>query len=74
MYFNQKLLQANFILLSKNNELHEAFGNFKVIEASTNILIGSALLRVKEKSSTEAEIGYMLLPTYWGKGIGIEMM
>lgn len=60
-------------LLLKNNELHKSFGNFKIIEASTNKFIGSALLRVKEKSSTEAEIGYMLLPTYWRKGIGSEV-
>lgn len=63
----------NYNLLLKNNELHKSFGNFKVIEASTNNFIGSALLRVKEKNSTEAEIGYMLLPTYWGKGIGGEL-
>lgn len=63
----------NYKLLLKNNELHKSFGNFKVIEVSTNKFIGSALLKVKEKSSTEAEIGYMLLPTYWGKGIGGEV-
>lgn len=63
----------NYNLLLKNNELHKSFGNFKVIETSTNNFIGSALLRVKEESSTEAEIGYMLLPTYWGKGIGGEI-
>jgi len=53
-----------------NNELHKSFGSFKIIENSTNKFIGSALLRVKEKNSTEAELGYMLLPSYWGKGIG----
>ena len=63
----------NYKLLLKNNESHKSFGNFKVIEVSTNKFIGSALLKVKEKSSTEAEIGYMLLPTYWGKGIGGEV-
>lgn len=56
-----------------NNKLHNLFGNFKVMEISTNKFIGSALLKVEERSSTEAELGYMLLPDYWGKGIGSEI-
>lgn len=63
----------NYDLLLSNNELHQSFGNFKVIEASTNKFMGSAALRVKEKNSTEAEIGYMFLPVYWGKGFGSEV-
>ncbi len=60
-------------LILKNNELKESFGNFKVIEASTNNFVGYGMLRIKEKNSTEAELGYMLLPNYWGKGIGNEI-
>ncbi|MPM59879.1 hypothetical protein SDC9_106725 [bioreactor metagenome] len=63
----------NYDLLLSNNELHQSFGNFKVIEASTNKFMGSAALRVKEKNATEAEIGYMFLPVYWGKGFGSEV-
>ncbi|WP_346930366.1 GNAT family N-acetyltransferase [Clostridium sp.] len=63
----------NYNVLLSNNELHKSFGNFKVMEFTTNKFIGSALLKVKEKSSREAELGYMLLPSYWGKGIGSEV-
>lgn len=63
----------NYNMLLSNNELHKSFGNFKVMEFTTNKFIGSALLKVKEKSSIEAELGYMLLPNYWGKGIGSEV-
>ena len=63
----------NYNVLLSNNELHKSFGNFKVMEFITNKFIGSALLKVKEKSSREAELGYMLLPSYWGKGIGSEV-
>lgn len=63
----------NYNLCLNNNELHKSFGNFKIMEASTNKFIGSALLKVTEKNSTEAELGYMLLPSYWGKGIGSEV-
>lgn len=65
--------RENFNLLLFSNELHQCFGNFKVIEASTKKFIGSAKLKVKELNSTEAELGYMLLPSYWGQGIGSEV-
>lgn len=63
----------NYNLILNNNQLHNSFGNFKIMEVSTNKFIGSALLKVKDMSSTEAELGYMLLPDYWGKGIGSEV-
>ena len=65
--------KEKFNLILKNNELKESFGNFKIIEASTNNFIGYGMLRIKEKDSTEAELGYMLLPDFWGKGIGSEV-
>lgn len=40
---------------------------------TTNNFIGLAKLKVEEKLSKEAELGYMLLPEYWGKGIGSEI-
>lgn len=63
----------NYNQILKSNQLHKSFGNFKVIENSTNKFVGSALLKIKDPSSTEAELGYMLLPDYWGKGIGSEV-
>ncbi|GAA0778905.1 hypothetical protein GCM10008908_36540 [Clostridium subterminale] len=63
----------NYNVFLSNNELHKSFGNFKVMEFTTNKFIGSALLKIKEKSSREAELGYMILPSYWGKGIGSEV-
>lgn len=63
----------NYNLILKSNQLHNSFGNFKIMEVSTNKFIGSALLKVKDTSPTEAELGYMLSPDYWGKGIGSEV-
>lgn len=63
----------NFNSLLDNNGLHKSFGNFKVLETSTNKFIGSAKLKIIEKDSTEAEIGYMLSPSFWGQGIGSEI-
>ena len=63
----------NFSMLLSNNELHESFGYFKIIESVTNNFIGLAKLKIKEKASKEAELGYALLPNYWGMGIGSEV-
>lgn len=50
-----------FIFMDFDN-YYKLVGNFKVMEISTNKFIESALLKVKDPSSTEAELGYMLLP------------
>ncbi|WP_212694122.1 GNAT family N-acetyltransferase [Vallitalea pronyensis] len=61
--------KEKFKLLLLNNALHPLFGHLKITEMDTNEFIGLAKLKVKEMGSIEAELGYMLLPEYWGKGI-----
>lgn len=56
--------------LLANNSIAPGFGSFKILDALSNEFIGLAKLEVKEKDSAEAELGYMILPQYWGKGIG----
>lgn len=56
--------------LLANNSIAPGFGSFKILDALSNGFIGLAKLEVQEKDSTEAELGYMILPQYWGKGIG----
>jgi len=58
--------------LLENNKKHEDFGHFKVFEATTNTFIGMGELSIND-DFTEAEIGYLLLPEYWGKGYGSEI-
>jgi len=62
-----------FRYLLKNNERHEDFGNFKVFESAENIFIGLGAL-VLNDDFTEAEIEYSLLPEYWAKGYGSEIV
>lgn len=62
-----------FNSLLSSNELGQCFGNFKVIEASTKKFTESAKLKITKENCSEAELGYMLLPSYWGKGIGSEI-
>lgn len=56
-----------------NNALHPDFGIFKILDADSGGFIGLAKLEVKAADSAEAELGYMLLPDYWGKGIGSQV-
>ncbi|QNL49407.1 GNAT family N-acetyltransferase [Olivibacter sp. SDN3] len=59
--------------LLENNDVHDVFGNFKVYEYSSNHFIGLAKLEVKAKYDHEAELGYMILPEFWGMGYGKEI-
>jgi len=59
----------DFEKLLENNKLDENFGSFKIINSETNAFLGFAKLEIASKGNSEAEIGYMILPHYWGKGI-----
>ncbi|MDE1207152.1 GNAT family N-acetyltransferase [Tenacibaculum larymnensis] len=61
--------KKDFEKLIKNNRLTSSFGNFKIIDENTNEFLGLAKLKITEVNTTEAELGYMLLPEHWGKGI-----
>lgn len=61
--------RADFDKLLANNGLHPLFGSFKVRDAAGRFL-GLGKLTLESADSREAELGYMLLPEYWGKGWG----
>ena len=61
------MIKYNRILLS--NAVHPNFGYYKITEAKSGNFIGIAKLEIKEKNSTKAELGYLILPESWGKGI-----
>ncbi len=52
----------------KRNELHTSFGSYMAWEKEN--FVGLGHITLKEEQEREAEIGYMLLPEYWGKGYG----
>lgn len=52
-----------------NNALHADCGTFKITN-NEGIFIGFVKLELEDATSNEAEIGYMLLPQFWGKGYG----
>lgn len=64
---NEAIIDFEEIII--NNKLHKGFGNYKIINSITNEFIGLAKLEIKTEKEKEAELGYMILPQYWGKGI-----
>ncbi|MGM7637160.1 GNAT family N-acetyltransferase [Bacillus sp. Hm123] len=62
--------QADYQKLLERNGKHELYGSYKVYDSSSGEYIGLGHLTLNEDQTEEAEIGYMLLPAYWGKGYG----
>jgi len=67
----EALKKFNYFI--QNNELHRSFGSFKVLEVGSSKLLGFAKLEITKEKPNEAELGYMLLPEFWGKGLGSEI-
>src|SRR5690606_38027269 len=52
------------------NSIAEDYGYYKISDAASGAFIGLAKLEVEQADSEEAVLGYILLPEYWGRGIG----
>ncbi len=52
------------------NEKYPDIGHFKILNKTDNSFMGQSKLEMTEDN--EAEIGYALLPYFWGKGFGNE--
>jgi len=61
---------ADFEEVLKKNEKYTDFGRFKVFDAESKQFIGLGKLDLSDTVSGEAELGYLLLPEFWGKGFG----
>ncbi|TCM68125.1 RimJ/RimL family protein N-acetyltransferase [Acinetobacter calcoaceticus] len=64
---------SDYAKLLSNNALLSGCGNFKIIDAGTQQFIGLAKLEVDHRDAAVAELGYMLLPVYWGQGIASQI-
>lgn len=65
--------KENYHSLLEINNNHPKYGSFKIIDVTTKAFIGLAKLELNINDTTEAELGYMLLPKFWGKGLGSEV-
>lgn len=59
--------------LLENNVLHKSLGSFIVMDTSASRFMGFAKLEITAEDPTSAELGFMLLPDYWGRGYGSEI-
>ncbi|MEK3796863.1 GNAT family N-acetyltransferase [Peribacillus sp. FSL H8-0477] len=58
--------KVNYQRIIDRNAEADMFGTYKIVENETFVGLG----HLTSKTSGEAEIGYMILPEYWGKGYG----
>ena len=66
---NKEEAEEKFRMILKCNDLHADLGYFKIMDNKTGEFIGVAKIEIKEIDSIEAEIGYLIIPDFWGKGI-----
>lgn len=62
--------KLSFQKLINRNKKYDKFGSYKIYDYLSETFVGLGHLTFNEEQSSEAEIGYMLLPEYWGQGYG----
>lgn len=65
--------QTEFSQLLSNNDLDERLGSYKILDQQTDSFVGLAKLELNSSDCSSAELGYMLLPEHWGKGIASQV-
>ena len=65
--------QVNYQKLIERNNKYETLGSYKIFDATGKKFIGLGHVTLNEELPDEAEIGYMILPEYWGQGYGTEI-
>jgi RimJ/RimL family protein N-acetyltransferase len=61
--------QRDYEKLLVENALHPELGHFRVLNAHDRSFLGLGKLAVETPEADQAELGYILAPEYWGKGI-----
>ena len=68
---SEKEARTKFDEVINENEMHPDYGYYKITDAASTF-IGVIKLEINEPNAHEAELGYMLKPEYWDRGIGGE--
>lgn len=61
--------QRDYEKLLADNALHPELGHFRIFNTQDRSFIGLGKLAVETAEADQAELGYILSPEYWGKGI-----
>lgn len=70
--FTKEEAEDYFHFMINNNKKYEFAGHYKVFKECNSEFIGTATLSLNE-NFLSAEIEFMILPDYWGKGYGTEI-
>lgn len=62
--------EVDYAEMAQQNRHHPSLGSFRVCDGPAGVYLGLAKLSINSPNATEAELGYMLLPEYWGQGWG----
>lgn len=65
--------RAKFNALLGNQRWKASLGSFMIFQQGSSELMGFAKLEIRAEKQYEAELGYMLLPKFWGSGYGTEI-
>lgn len=66
--------QRDYEKLLAENVLHPELGHFRVLGARDRSFLGLGKLAVETAEADQAELGYILAPEYWGKGIASRLI
>lgn len=62
--------RRDYDTLLADNQAQGSLGHFRILSAPQCDFIGLAKLSLTKEDPHAAELGYMMLPEYWGQGIG----
>jgi len=65
--------RRDYDTLLQANDLHPELGQFRIVDEHHGHFIGLAKLAVSDTDAQAAELGYMILPEYWGQGIASQV-
>jgi len=65
--------RKDFVKVLAFNKVDTDFGVYAIWDKAQTLFVGLGKLTITEAAAKEAELGYLLLPEYWGKGLGSEI-
>ena len=68
-----KEAKINYQHVLERNQKFKDYGSYKIYDGLGKEFVGLGSLILNENQLSEAEIGYMILPEFWGQGYGKEI-
>lgn len=69
----QEEAEIRFGKLLYNSNLHKNFGFYKFLDLENNDFLGFGKLEIEQLGDEQAELGYIIVPEHWRKGLGTKL-